>query len=82
MVGIDTNILLYAHDRTSHLFNPAKDFIASACEEGMIGLADLSLLEFYSVITDGRKIPWPLSQIMQFEGFLWTINSCFFRITY
>ena len=60
MVGIDTNILLYAHDRSSHLFEPAKDFIASACEEGIIGLADLSLLEFYSVITDGRKIPWPL----------------------
>ena len=60
MVGIDTNILLYAHDRSSHLFEPAKEFITSACEEGIIGLADLSLLEFYSVITDGRKIPGPL----------------------
>lgn len=61
MVGIDANILLYAHDRSSPLFETAKQFIASACEEGIIGLADLSLLEFYSVITDGRKIPEPLS---------------------
>ena len=61
MVGIDTNILLYAYDRASPLFEPAKQFIASACEEGIIGLADLSLLEFYSVITNGRKIPKPLS---------------------
>ena len=61
MVGIDTNILLYAHDRSSPFLEPAKQFIASACEEGIIGIADLSLLEFYSVITDGRKIPEPLS---------------------
>jgi len=60
LVGIDTNILLYAHDRSSPLFEPAKQFIASTCEEGIVGLADLSLLEFYSVITDGRKIPEPL----------------------
>ena len=61
MVGIDTNILLYAHDRSSPFLEPAKQFIASACEEDVIGIADLSLLEFYSVITDGRKIPEPLS---------------------
>lgn len=60
MVGIDTNILLYAHDRSSTLFEPAKQFIASFCEQGIIGLTDLSLLEFYSVITDGRKISNPL----------------------
>ena len=60
MVGIDTNILLYAHDRSSPLFEPAKQFIADACKEGIIGLTDLSLLEFYSVITDGRKISEPL----------------------
>lgn len=58
MVGIDTNILLYAYDGSSPFFEPARRFIASACEEGLIGLADLSLLEFYSVITDGRKIPY------------------------
>ena len=60
MVGIDTNILLYAHDRSSPLLEPAKQFIARACEEGIIGITDLSLLEFYSVITDGRKISEPL----------------------
>lgn len=60
MVGIDTNILLYAHDRSSPLFESAGEFIANACEEGIIGLTDLSLLEFYSVITDGRKISEPL----------------------
>ena len=60
MVGIDTNILLYAHDRSSPLFEPARQFIADLCEDGIISLADLSLLEFYSVMTDGRKMPGPL----------------------
>ena len=60
MRGIDTNILLYAHDRSSPLFEPAKQFIVNSCEDGLIGLAHLSLLEFYSVITDGRKISNPL----------------------
>ncbi len=59
MVGIDTNILLYAYDKCSSLFEPAKQFITKACKKDSICLADLSLLEFYSVVTDGRKIPNP-----------------------
>jgi len=61
LYGIDTNILLYAYDRSSTLFEQAIKFIARSCEEAQIALADLSLLEFYSVITDGRKISDPLS---------------------
>ena len=60
MRGIDTNILLYAYDRSSMFFEPAKQFITGSCEEGLIAIADLSLVEFYSVITDGRKVSNPL----------------------
>ncbi len=41
-------------------FEPAKQFITGSCEEGLIAIADLSLVEFYSIITDGRKVSNPL----------------------
>ena len=44
MVGIDINILTYAHNKSlPPLFELAKQFIAGFCGEGIIGLVDLSL---------------------------------------
>ncbi len=61
MAGIDTNILVYAHDKTSPYFMDAVNLIADRCACGVVGIASLSLLEFYAVITDGRKLLKPLS---------------------
>ncbi len=60
MVGLDTNILLYAYDKNSLFYEQAKAFIKTLLGQEIIALADLTLLEFYSVITDGRKIASPM----------------------
>lgn len=60
MVGIDTNILVYAYDKGSPLYQKAKTLLNSLIYEDEIAISDLSLLEFYSVITDGRKVSHPL----------------------
>ena len=60
MVGIDTNILLYAYDKGSPLHEEAKALIGSMLGEDGIAISDLSLLEFFSVATDGRKMTNPL----------------------
>ena len=60
MVGIDTNILLYACDKGSPFHEEAKTLIKSMFGEGGIAISDLSLLEFFSVATDGRKMTTPL----------------------
>ena len=60
MVGIDTNILLYAYDRGSSLYDEAKALIRSLLGKNGIAISDLSLLEFFSVVTDGKKMSAPL----------------------
>lgn len=59
MVGIDTNILIYASDKGSHLHERAKALLRTLLGENKIALSDLTLLEFFSVVTDGRKVSNP-----------------------
>lgn len=61
MEGIDTNILLYAYDSSSPFHREAGALIEDLCTRGSVAITQLSLLEFYSVITDSRKIGAPLS---------------------
>ena len=63
MFGIDTNILLYAYDKGSPLHGESKSLIRSMLFKDGIAISDLSLLEFFSVSTDGRKMLSPLSAV-------------------
>ena len=58
---VDTNILVYAHNQDSPYFNQAKSVLAGLIDNGGFCLTSLILLEFFSVITNGRKIEAPLS---------------------
>jgi len=58
---VDTNILVYAHNQDSLYFNQAKSLLASLIDKGGFCLTSLILFEFFSVITNGRKIEVPLS---------------------
>lgn len=61
MVGIDTNILIYACDKGSPFHEEAKALVRSMLNKDGIAISDLSLLEFFSVVTDGIKVTNPLS---------------------
>ena len=58
---VDTNILVYAHNQDSPYFKQAKWVLAGLIEKGGFCLTPLILFEFFSVITNGRKIEAPLS---------------------
>jgi len=58
---VDTNILVYAHNQDSPYFNQAKRLLEDLVEKGGFCLSSLILLEFFSVITNGRKVDAPLS---------------------
>ena len=62
MIGIDTNILICAHDATSPYREEVLTLMSKILMEDIVALVNLSLIEFYAVMTDGRKVSNPLSQ--------------------
>lgn len=56
----DSNIFIYAADKKSLFHNESVEIIKDSIEIGFF-TSDLCFLEFYQVITDGRKTPRPLS---------------------
>ena len=61
MIGIDSNILIYAHNNVSRYYNEANRLIHTVVEKDLLGVSEISLREFYAVITDGRKVDKPLT---------------------
>jgi UDP-4-amino-4,6-dideoxy-N-acetyl-beta-L-altrosamine transaminase len=57
---LDTNILVYAHNQDSPFFLQASSFIEELLNKDGFCVTSLILLEFFSIITDGRKIETPL----------------------
>ena len=56
----DSNIFIYAADKKSLFHNESVGSIKDSVEKGFF-TADICFLEFYQVITDGRKTPVPCS---------------------
>ena len=66
-IFFDSNIFIYAADKKSLFHNESVEIIKDSIETGFF-TSDLCFLEFYQVITDGRKTPRPLSPaILQFS---------------
>ena len=57
---VDTNILVYAHNQDSPYFAQAKALLTDLINEGGFSVSNLILFEFFSVITNGRKVEAPL----------------------
>ncbi len=58
----DTNILVYAHNFDSALHHYALDKVKDVAEGRLKGvLAQQNLLEFYSIVTDHKRVANPLS---------------------
>ncbi len=57
---VDTNILVYAHNQDSPFYPQAKTLIADLINANGFFISALVLHEFFSVITDKRKVENPL----------------------
>lgn len=59
---IDTNILIYAHTSLSPLYQKAKDLRDKASRREILGcIAPQNLWEFYSAVTNPKKLQTPLT---------------------
>ncbi len=61
MEGVDSNILIYAFDKSSRFHHQAVAFIQEKTRIGQLAVTEFSLFEFYGVMTDGRKVGFPLA---------------------
>lgn len=57
---VDTNVLVYAHNQDSPFFARSKSLIEELLNADGFCVTSLILFEFFSIITDGRKIKSPL----------------------
>ncbi|MFN2343753.1 MAG: UDP-4-amino-4,6-dideoxy-N-acetyl-beta-L-altrosamine transaminase [Desulfonatronovibrio sp.] len=57
---VDSNILLYSANLDSPFYHKAVDILAHYTRSGLY-VADINLIEFFQVITDGRKTACPFS---------------------
>ena len=57
-VFLDSNVFIYAADKNSLYYKEAVDFIRESLKTGLY-TADVCIIEFFQVITDGRKTPKP-----------------------
>ena len=55
---LDSNVFIYAADKNSLYYKGAVDFIRESLKTGLY-TADVCIIEFFQVITDGRKTPKP-----------------------
>jgi predicted nucleic acid-binding protein len=52
---IDSNILIYAFDKNSNYREKSKKLLSDFTDNGKIFICDISLIEFYQVITNNKK---------------------------
>lgn len=58
----DSNVLVYAHNEDSLLHSQAIKLVSEVIKGEIFGsLASQNLLEFYSIITDKRRLPNPIT---------------------
>ncbi len=59
---IDTNILVYAHNKDSEFHSDCKSIVAKAVKNEIKAvIAVQNLIELYAIITDKRRVKHPLS---------------------
>ncbi|MBI2595993.1 PIN domain-containing protein [Candidatus Daviesbacteria bacterium] len=60
-VLFDTNILIYAQDPKSKFYSQAESLIKQVVDGQLVGvLSQQNLLEFYSVMTDSKRVTNPI----------------------
>ena len=56
MICIDSNILIYAFNEASEFNKQAKNIIKNKIHFGKIAICDISLVEFFQIITDKKRL--------------------------
>ena len=59
-VFLDSNVFIYAADKNSLYYKEAVDFIRESLKTGLY-TADVCIMEFFQVITDGKKTTKPFA---------------------
>lgn len=81
-VLFDTNILIYAQDPNSKFYSQAISLIRQVAGGQLIGvLSQQNLLEFYSVMTDSKRVTNPISPNNCLKLIENLINSLFLVIS-
>ena len=61
MISVDTNILLYAHNRDCPEHEPARTFIDQCAARDDVAICELVLLEFYQLLRNPAVLASPLN---------------------
>lgn len=61
MIGLDTNLLLYAYAEAAPEHKPAKRFLESLAENGSVAVSEFTLTEFYLLLRNPAVLEVPLS---------------------
>jgi predicted nucleic acid-binding protein len=57
---IDSNILIYAFNKSSDFYETSKKLIKTLIKNGELGICTISLIEFFQVTTNHKKFSNPL----------------------
>ncbi len=68
MLYVDTNILVYINDKDSTFYSSSSNIFYHFIEQNEIILHEIVLTEFFSIITDSRKMksPWGNQKAIQY----------------
>jgi len=73
---IDTNILVYAYNKSSQFHHKALEIIENALNRNIVAaISDKNLFEFFVIITDGKRVEKPISVDGAIEVIDFLINS-------
>lgn len=79
---VDTNILVYAHDISSPQHDKAKSFLENPILHTNFVISLQNITEFYSVVTNPKKYPSPLSSKKARGVINQLITSRYFKIIF
>lgn len=77
---VDTNILVYAYHRSSEHHLVAKNFLEDLLGRQIPFLSIQNLIEFYSIVTNHKRVDSPLTQKESKQKLDQIINGGFYRI--
>jgi predicted nucleic acid-binding protein len=61
-ICIDSNILIYAFNTESKYYNQSQNFLEKHIQSGGIAISDISVIEFYQIITNNKILDNPLTE--------------------
>lgn len=77
---IDSNILVYAYNRSSLQHKTAATFVEEIIEQHQPYLTSQNVIEFYSTITNPKRVESPLSHMQATSKVAQLVNGGFYKL--